>query len=101
MFALGSPADKTSITVHHTLNFVKKFLRNTNQQGITVISMREYKGCDKNFCGLSSKELMNQSNSPDLKVHGLTNSVDLLLNGEPTVKTTPRLRAELQKCLSL
>ena len=86
MFVLGSLADKMSSTVHHTLNFVKKFLRNTNQQGITVISMREYKGCDKNFCGLSSKELMNQSNAPDLKVCGLAKSVDMLLHGEATVK---------------
>ena len=79
-------ADKMSSTIHHTLNFGYKFLRNTNQQGITVISMREYKGCDKNFCGLSSKELMNRSESSDLKVCGLANSVDLLLHGEPTVK---------------
>ena len=32
-FALGSLADKTSSTVHHTLNFVYELLRNTSQQG--------------------------------------------------------------------
>ena len=37
MFVLRSLADKTSITVHYTLNFVYEFVRNTSQQGITVI----------------------------------------------------------------
>ena len=32
MFALGSFADKTSSTVHHTLNFVYEFLSSTSQQ---------------------------------------------------------------------
>ena len=32
MLALVSLADKTSSTVHHTLNFVYEFLRNTSQQ---------------------------------------------------------------------
>ena len=45
-----------------------------------------YERRDKNFCGLNSKELTNRSESPDLKVCGLANSVDLLLHGEPTVK---------------
>ena len=86
MFSLGSPADKTSSTVHHTMNFVQEFLRNTYQKEITVIDTGQDKRCGKNFCGLSSKELMNRSDSPDLKVCGLANSVDLLLHGEPTVK---------------
>ena len=37
MFLLGNLADKTSSAVHHTLNFVYEFLRNTSQQGIAVI----------------------------------------------------------------
>ena len=37
MFPLWNLADKTSSTVHHTLKFVYEFLRNTSQQGITVI----------------------------------------------------------------
>ena len=86
MFALGSLADNTSSTVHDTLNFVYEFLRNTSQQGMTVIYTGQYETCDKNFFGLSSKELTNRSDSPDLKVCGLANSVDLLLHGEPTVK---------------
>ena len=32
MFPLGSLADKTSSTVHHTLNFVYEFLSSTSQQ---------------------------------------------------------------------
>ena len=68
MFAPGSLADKTSSTIYHMLNFVYKLLRNNSQQAFTVICMRDYKRCDKNICGLSSKELRNRSDPSDLKV---------------------------------
>ena len=37
VFAPGSLADKKSITVHHTLNFVYEVLRKTRQREIRVI----------------------------------------------------------------
>ena len=41
MFAFGSLADKTVSTVHHMLNFVQEFLRNTSQQESTRDSTRD------------------------------------------------------------
>ena len=56
----------------------------------------------KNFCGLSSKELTNQSNPPDLKVCGLANTDDLVLHiVSPQSNMTPRLWAEQQKGILL
>ena len=40
----------------------------------------------KSFRGFSGKKLADLSDSPDLKVRSLTNSVNLLLHGEPINK---------------
>ena len=101
MFSLGSPADKTSSTVHHTMNFVQEFLRNTYQKGITVIDTGQDKRCDKNFCGLSSKEL---TIDPILliskyAVWQILSTCCFMMS--PQSNMTPRLRAEQQKGISL
>ena len=93
----GSPADKTSSTVHHTPNFVYEFLRNTSQQGTKAIQTGQHKRCDKDHYGLSSEEPTNRSDFLDLEVCGLANYVDLLPHGEPIFKHDTQTTGRIAK----